>query len=122
MPELIAHYRLLIVVLIIFAGEVGIPTLVPGEIAILLGGSQLVHSVPGLIGFWLLFGVVDIIACTSLHIACRTGGNRLLIRLLRFLLPRAERHEDMIAGWRQRLGGRDSLVVFVTRLIPMFRL
>jgi membrane protein DedA with SNARE-associated domain len=122
MPQLIAHYGVFIVVLIIYAGEIGIPTLVPGEIAILLAASQLVRSIPQLIGLWILFSIVDIAACTSLHVACRTAGNRVLVRLLRLILPRAERQEDVVEGWRRRLGGHDSLVVFVTRLIPMFRL
>jgi membrane protein DedA with SNARE-associated domain len=122
MPALITHYGVLIVVLIIYAGEIGIPTLVPGEIAILVGASQLVRSVPQLVGLWLLFGIVDVVACTSIHTACRTGGNRVLVRLLRCLLPNSEHHEQIVDGWRRRLGGRDAAVVFVTRLIPMFRL
>ena len=122
MPTLIAQYGVLVVALIIFAGEVGIPTLVPGEIAILIAGSQVVHSVPQLIGTMLLFGTVDIIACSTIHLASRTGGNRLLLRLLRKVQPHHDRHEEVIEGWRRRLGGRDQLVVFVTRLIPLFRL
>lgn len=122
MPTLIAQYGVLVVALIIFAGEVGIPTLVPGEIAILIAGSQVVHSVPQLIGTMLLFGTVDIIACSTIHLASRTGGNRLLVRLLRKVQPHHDRHEEVIEGWRRRLGGRDQLVVFVTRLIPLFRL
>ncbi len=122
MLALIAHYGVLIVVLIIFAGEIGVPTLVPGEIAILIVGSQVIHSVPEFLGVWLLFGVVDIIACTSIHTASRTGGNRVLLRLLRHLQSGEERREETVAGWRRRLGGRDALVVFVTRLIPVFRL
>ena len=122
MPALIAHYGLLIVVLVIFAGEIGLPTLVPGEIAILIAGVQIVHSVPALIGAWVLFAAVDIIACSSIHLACRTCGNRLLVRLLRCLQPTKKRHDEVIEGWRRRLGGHDPLVVFVTRMIPMFRL
>lgn len=122
MPGLIAHYGLLIVVLIIFAGELGFPTLVPGEIAILIAGVQVVHSIPQLIGAWLLFGLVDIVACSTIHVVCRTCGNRVLLRLLRRLQPNRCKHEEVIEGWRRRLGGRDPLVVFVTRLIPMFRL
>jgi membrane protein DedA with SNARE-associated domain len=122
MPELIAHYGVLIVIGVIFAGEIGVPTLVPGEIAILIGASQVVKSVPQLVAFWLLFSVVDILACTTIHTACRTTGNRALVRLLRILQPRAKCHEETVDGWRRRLGGRDAAVVFVTRLIPMFRL
>jgi membrane protein DedA with SNARE-associated domain len=122
MLQLIAHYGVFIVVLIIFAGEIGIPTLVPGEIAILIAASQVIHSVPELVGLWLLFAVVDVLACTTIHTACRTAGNPVLVRLLRYIQPKAERHEDIVDGWRRRLGGRDALVVFVTRMIPMFRL
>src|SRR5579864_1623242 len=120
--QLIAHYGVLIVVLVIFAGEIGLPTLVPGEIAILIVGMQVVHSVPALIGAWLLFGVVDIIACSSIHLPCRTCGNLLLVRLLHYLQPNNKRHQEIIDGWRRRMGGHDALVVFVTRLIPIFRL
>jgi membrane protein DedA with SNARE-associated domain len=119
---LIAQYGIFIVVLIIFAGEIGLPTLVPGEIAILFAGSRVVHSIPALLGVWLLFGAVDIIACSSIHLAGRTCGNRLLVRLLRHLQPKKLRHEEVIEGWRRRLGGHDPVVVFVTRLIPIFRL
>jgi len=122
MTSLIAHYGVLIVVLIIYFGELGFPTLVPGEIAILLVGVQVVHSIPALIAVGILFCVVDILACNTVHVASRTCGNRLLLRFLRFLQPGEARHEQMMEGWRRQLGGRDPLVVFLTRLIPMFRL
>lgn len=122
MPALIAQHGLLIVVLIIFFGEIGFPTLVPGEIAILLAGAQVVHSIPVLIGVCALFGAVDILACSTIHVASRTCGNRLLVRLLRHLQSNRKRHEEIIEGWRRKLRGCDALVVFVTRLIPMFRL
>lgn len=120
--QLIAHYGVLIVVLIIFAGEIGLPTLIPGEIALLIAGVQIVHSVPALLGAVVLFGVVDIVACSTIHLACRTCGNRLLVHILYHLQPTKNRPEEVIDGWRRRLGGHDALVVFVTRLIPMFRL
>src|SRR5581483_7606399 len=116
MTGLIAHYGILIVVLIIYGGEIGLPTLIPGEIAILITASQVIHSVPQLIAVWLLFGIVDVLGCTSIHGACRTKGNRVLLRLLRFIQPDNNRQEEIIAGWRRRLGGRDKAVVFVTRL------
>lgn len=122
MPMLFVHYGLFLVALIIFAGEIGLPTLVPGEIALLIGGSQFIHSPAQLIAFIGIFGVVDIVATTTIHTAARTGGCRLLLRLLRCLLRNEERHEEVLERWRQRLHGYDSIVVFVTRLIPMFRL
>lgn len=118
---LVAQYGVLVVVLIIYFGEIGVPTLIPGEIAILLAGSRLVHSVPALLGTLVLFSVVDVLGCCSIHLASRTGGNRLLLRLLRRLQPGAACHEEIVEAWRRRLGGHDALVVFVTRLIPVFR-
>jgi membrane protein DedA with SNARE-associated domain len=122
MPELTAQYGLILVGIIIYAGEIGLPTLVPGEIALLVAGSHAIHSVPSLLGALAAFAVVDVLACSSIHGASRTGGNRLLLALLRKLQPNSSRHEAVIEGWRARLGGRDALVVFVTRLIPIFRL
>ncbi|HEX6508029.1 MAG TPA: hypothetical protein VF221_10385, partial [Chloroflexota bacterium] len=103
MPALIAHYGLLIVAIIIFCGEIGLPTLVPGEIALLLAGSQVIHSPSALVAAAVLFGSVDIVATSTIHVASRTGGNRLLCRLLRHL-QRDEPHEAVIDRWRGRLG------------------
>ncbi|MGI8827489.1 MAG: DedA family protein [Chloroflexota bacterium] len=120
MPALIAQYGLIVVGLIIFCGEIGLPTLIPGEIALLIAGSQAVHSAPALVAAVAAFGTVDILATTTIHVVFRTGGNRVLLRLLR-RLHRSNR-EAVVERWRSRLGGRDAMVVFVTRLIPMFRL
>lgn len=121
MTGLIAQYGVIIVAIIIFCGEIGLPTLIPGEIALLVTGSQVIHSPLMLVAAAVLFGTVDIIATSTIHTVSRTGGNRLLRRALRFLQGSREPHEAVIARWRSRLGGRDSLVVFVTRLIPICR-
>jgi membrane protein DedA with SNARE-associated domain len=122
MPALIAQYGLFLVALIIFAGENGLPTLIPGELALLLAGSQLIHSPAALVGAMVAFGIVDLVATSTIHLAARTGGNRLLCRLLRCFQRDGRRPEELVERWRHRLGGHDTLVVFVTRLIPMFRL
>ncbi len=119
---LIAQYGLIAVAVIIFAGEIGLPTLVPGEIALLIAGNQVIHSVPMLFGVILLFGAVDLVATSTIHIASRTGGNRLFSRLLRLTCRKGARPEALLENWRGRLGGYDPVVVFVTRLIPVFRL
>jgi membrane protein DedA with SNARE-associated domain len=119
---LFAQYGVLIVVAIIFLGELGIPTLVPGEIALAIAGSQIIHSVPMLIVAAIAFGAVDIVATTTIHTAARTGGHKALLRVLQRVMCGSARHELIIERWRNRLGGRDAAVVFVTRLIPMFRL
>lgn len=122
MATLFAHYGLFLVALIIFAGELGFPTLVPGEIALLIAGSQFIHSLPILAGFAVLFGIVDIVATSTIHVASRTAGNRILLRLLGFVCQCDDQKEAMVGRWRRRLGGHDSLVVLVTRMIPMLRL
>jgi membrane protein DedA with SNARE-associated domain len=119
---LIAQYGLIIVALIIFAGEIGLPTLLPGEIALLIAGNQVIHSVPMLLGVIVLFAAVDLVATSSIHTASRTGGNRLLSCLLRMTCRKGTRPEALLEDCRRRLGGHDSVVVFVTRLIPVFRL
>ncbi|MGI8550944.1 MAG: DedA family protein [Dehalococcoidia bacterium] len=122
MTALVAQYGVLIVAAIIFFGELGFPTLVPGEIALAIAGSQIVHSMHGLIVAAIGFAAVDIVATSTIHVVSRTGGHYLLVRLLRHLLSGSRDHEEMVRRWRARLGGRDSAVVFVTRMIPMFRL
>jgi membrane protein DedA with SNARE-associated domain len=119
--SLIAHYGLIVVAVIIFCGEMGLPTFIPGEIALLMAGAQVIHSPPALAAAAMLFGVVDLAATSTIHTISRTGGNRLLCRVLRSLQGGERTHEEMMARWRGRLGGRDSLVVFVTRLIPIVR-
>jgi len=122
MTTLIAHYGLPLVALIIFAGEMGIPTLVPGEIGLLVAGNQAIHSIPMLLGAVALFGAVDLLATTTIHTVARTGGNGLLVRVLNRICRGKRSPDAMIARCRRRLGGRDSLVVFLTRLVPLFRL
>jgi membrane protein DedA with SNARE-associated domain len=75
-----------------------------------------------LFGVILLFGAVDLVATSTIHVASRTGGNRLLSRLLRLTCRKGARPEVLLKNWRRRLGGYDPIVVFVTRLIPIFRL
>ncbi len=122
MSALIAQYGLLVVAVVIFAGEIGIPTLVPGEIALLLAGNTAIHSVPMLIASVVVLGAVDLVATTSIHLVARTGGNRLLVRVLRMMSHPSKPPELVLERCRKRLGGYDPAVVFVTRLIPMFRL
>jgi membrane protein DedA with SNARE-associated domain len=108
-----------LVALLIFAGELGLPTGIPIEVALLLAGAYAVHSVQGLIAGVLLVAVADLLGTTALHMAVRTGGVRLLDRVLR---KHKERQEQTMQKWRSRLGGRDSLVVFVIRLLPIVRM
>ena len=120
--SLIAHYGLPVVALIIFAGELGFPTLVPGEVGLLIAGSQAIRSVHMLILAIAIFGTIDLVATTTIHVVARTGGNHMLKKALKLICSRNRCPEEMVTRFRRRLGGHDSVVVFVTRLIPVFRL
>jgi membrane protein DedA with SNARE-associated domain len=122
MPSLLAQYGLVVVALIIFCGEIGLPTLIPGELALVFAGSQFIHSPATLVAAIVGFGILDVIATSTIHVGSRSAGNRLLMRVLRLIMQDPDRAEQTLVRWRERLGGYDSLVVFVTRLIPMFRL
>lgn len=116
--SLIAHYGIPIVALLIFANELGVPTGVPAEITLLLAGSHALRTVPGLLIAMLCVAAADLLGTTTLHLAARSGGTR--------LLRHARRHETrlnlMMQGWHRRLGGHELLVVFVTRLLPLVRM
>ncbi len=118
MYELIADYGLALVALLVFIGELGIPTGVPAEIALLLVGSQSIHSAPELIFGVLLVSLADLLGTTALNVASRTGG----FRLLGLVYKHREEREKMAARWRARFRGHDTLAVFVMRLIPVLRM
>jgi membrane protein DedA with SNARE-associated domain len=116
---LIAHYGLPLLALMICAGELGLPTGVPIEMAILLTGAYVVHSVPMLVAGVILVAAADLLGTTTLHLIMRTGGVHLLDRLLSRHREKAEQTMDR---WRARLAGRDTTVVFVGRIMPMIRM
>lgn len=119
MEQLITQYGVFIVALLIFVGELGIPTGIPAEIALLIAGSYGVHSFTGLIGAVALVVGADMLGTITLHLVARTGGSRILARVLeRF----GRRSEETIDRWRQRFGGHDLLVVGVGRMLPLVRM
>lgn len=117
--SLLLQYGLPLVALLIIAGEIGLPTIIPVEVALLLVGSQAVGSFPVLLIGLVVVTAADVLGTTTLHLVARTGGVRLLSRLL----PSHEgRAESNVERWRRRLGGHDAITVFVLRLIPLVRM
>ena len=116
---LILRHGLPLVALLVFLGELGIPTGVPVEIALLLTGAYAVHSFPALIVGILLVSVADLAGATSLHLLVRTGGVHLLRKFRR---THEVRREESMARWRKRLGGHDISLIFVARLLPLVRM
>lgn len=117
--SLILRHGVPLVALLIFAGELGVPTGIPAEVALVLAGAYAVHSLPGLVAGVALVAAADLVGTTVLHVAARTGGVRLLER---FLPGREEGRAAMMERWRRRLGRHDAIVVFAVRLLPLVRM
>jgi membrane protein DedA with SNARE-associated domain len=115
---LIAHYGVPIVALLVFASELGLPTGVPVRIALLLTGAYAIHSLPALLAGVILVTAACIFGTTSLHLIMRTGGVRLMDRLL---ARHREKAEQTMSRWQARLAGRDTVLVFIGRLLPLVR-
>ncbi|GAC1510883.1 MAG: DedA family protein [Chloroflexota bacterium] len=125
MPQattLIAQYGFAVVALIIFIGEIGIPILLPGEIALLLVGSQLVHSGTQLVLVCTAFAATDVLATTILYSVARTGGTRLIHVVERRLFHGGKGPEEFLAAWHSKLAGSDALAILVIRAIPGIRI
>lgn len=116
---MITQYGVYIVALLIFVGELGVPTGIPAEIALLVAGSYGVHSFSGLIWAVALVVTADMLGTTTIHLISRTGGSRLLNHVLeRF----GKQSTETIDRWRDRLGGRDLMVVSIGRMLPLVRM
>lgn len=117
--QLIVHYGVLIVALMVFVGELGVPTGMPVEVALLLAGAFAIHTYPALGLGLVAVMLADIAGTTTLHLVARTGGVRLLNTLLR---RHEERSRAFLERWRVRTGGHDVGIVFVGRLLPIVRM
>jgi membrane protein DedA with SNARE-associated domain len=116
---LIQQYGVFIIALLVFAGELGLPTGIALEVALLLAGSYAIHSFPALIGAIILVSVADILGTTVLHLISRTGGRHAMLWLLRH--QNTWQH-DVLDRWKQRLGGRVVMLVFMVRILPLVRM
>jgi len=119
MLALIHRDGLPLVALLLFAGELGLPTGIPIEIAVLLVGSYDVQSPLGILGSLALLVVADLLGSSLLYLAMRTSGRRVLLRLLR---GQAAAARGTLTDWRRRLGGHDVAAVAVGRVIPLVRM
>lgn len=108
-----------LVALMIFAGELGMPTIVPMEVALLLVGGYAVPSLPFLLGGLLLVAAADLAGTMLFYMAVRTGGRRLIARLLR---RHAVHGDGLMTRWRHRLHGYDVGLVCLGRAVPLARM
>ena len=119
--DLITRHGVLIAALVIFAGELGLPTGIPAEIALMIAGAYGIHSPAGLVGGLLLVAAGDLLGTMTLFLAIRTGGVR-LVSIIRKRAGADPTSEDVFTRIRRRLHGHDSLAVFVGRLLPLVRM
>lgn len=103
----------------VFVGELGVPTGMPVEVALMIAGAFAIHSYAGLAVGLAVVMLADIGGTTTLHLVARTGGVRLLTRLLR---KHEERSRAFLEHWRVKSGGHDVGIVFVGRLLPIARM
>jgi len=99
--------------------EIGLPTGVPMEVAILLAGAFAVHTLGQLLAALAIIVAADVLGTTVLFLASRTGGNWILDRVLAHV---GRRGEETMRRWRSRLGGHDVGVVAVGRMLPLVRM
>ena len=104
---------------LVFINEIGLPTGVPMEVAILLAGAFAVHSPGQLLAALLILVGADVLGTTVLFLASRTGGNWVLDRVLAHV---GGRGEQTMRRWRDRFGGHDVAVVAVGRMLPLVRM
>lgn len=103
----------------VFVGELGVPTGMPVEVALMIAGAFAIHSVPGLVFGLIVVMLADIAGTVTLHLVARTGGVRLLTRVLH---KHEERSREFLERWRGKFGGHDAGIVFVGRLLPIARM
>lgn len=110
---------MLIIALLVFAGELGVPTGIALEVALLLAGSYAIHSFPGLVAAIILVSIADILGTTALHLISRTGGRRAMLWALRH---QSTWQHDILDRWHQRLHGHEVILVFLVRILPLVRM
>lgn len=110
---------MLIIALLVFAGEMGIPTGIALEVALLLAGSYAIHSFPALILGIILVSVADILGTTAIHVISRTGGRRAMLWVLRH---QSTWQHDVLDRWSNRLSGHEVMLVFLVRILPLVRM
>lgn len=119
MENLIVQYGIFVVAGLVMINEMGVPTGVPIEVVLLLAGALAIHSVSSFFLALLLLAAADVTGTVVIHIVARTGGSRLLGRVLTKF---GRRSEASVEHWRARLGGHDRRVVLVGRMLPLVRM
>ena len=104
--------------LLVFISSMGIPTGIPVKVILLAVGSLVVTDPRHLAVAFVLLVLAEMAGTMSLHTAAGFLGSRLPDRLEATQLQA----QNALDRWRQKLGGRDVLAIFVLRLVPVVRI
>jgi membrane protein DedA with SNARE-associated domain len=118
--DFVLHHGVPLVALLVFITELGVPTGIPFEVGLLLAGATAVHTLPGLAAAVAVVAVADFLGTTTLFLVSRSGGQRLLMRLLCRLGA-----ADALDRWRGRISRsarRNVAIVVGGRLLPLARM
>jgi membrane protein DedA with SNARE-associated domain len=118
--DFVVSHGVPLVALLVFITELGVPTGIPFEIALLLAGATTVHSLQGLVTAVAIVALADLAGTTTLFLIGRSGGRGLGTRLLCRLGAM-----EAIERWRGRVGvspRRNVAIVVGGRLLPLARM
>lgn len=114
---MIFQYGVIIVALMVAAGEMGVPIGIPLEVALLLAGAYTVHSGLALAAGLVLVSLADTLGTTVLYVGVRLGSGR-----LHHWLARRAVEDRQMRRWERRLHDYGARTVFVGRMLPMVRM
>jgi membrane protein DedA with SNARE-associated domain len=111
--SILLQHGLLVAVLLIFLGQLGVPTGVPAELALLLAGGYAVQSVMALLEGLAMIVAADILGAIALFLLVRRGSAGLARHFVRA-------SQDDPGWWQRRL--RQPGAIFVMRSLPLVRI
>jgi membrane protein DedA with SNARE-associated domain len=118
--DFVVDHGVPLVALLVFVTELGVPTGIPFEVALLLAGATAVHSLQGLVAAVAVVALADLAGTTTLFLIGRSGGRSLGTRILCRLGAM-----EAIERWRGRVGNsarKNVAIVVGGRLLPLARM
>ena len=115
---LVVAHPLLLIVLLIFIEELGVPSPIPGDLMMVFAGVQVAE---GHVSLWLVLLIEElatVAGSSGLYAICRRAGRPLVERYGRYIHLHRETLEQA-AGQIERSGGR---AIVAGRLIPGLRI
>jgi membrane protein DedA with SNARE-associated domain len=112
---LVLHYGVLAAVLLILAGQLGIPTGAPAEVVLLLVGGYAVRSPAALVESLVLVAAADVLGSVGLVLLTRRGSG-----FARRVAGPRDGGRPATPAWLGRV--RPPLAIFLLRSLPLLRI